>query len=71
MAKDRDDQLNHGSDELEFSLEEILAEYHINERKQPDEALPIYLPDRHRTGHLKGKREKGGGHGVGARPPML
>ena len=50
MAKDRDDQLNHGSgsDELEFSLEEILAEYHIKERKEPDEALPIYLPTRQR-----------------------
>ena len=46
MAKDRDDQLNHGSEELEFSLEEILAEYHMNERRGPDEALPIYMPAR-------------------------
>ncbi len=53
MPKDRDDQLNSGlpPDGLEFSLEEILAEYEVKERRPADDAVPLPLDGR-------GKRAK-------------
>ena len=62
MAKDWDDQLNQDEDGGQgFSLEEILAEYHIKEREEPDEALPIYLSD---TQHPQQRPRRRGGRVV-------
>lgn len=46
MSRDRDDKLNQDGDRLEFTLEEILAEYGVEERKESGEPIPIPLQPR-------------------------
>ena len=50
MSKDHDDKFDSEEPELEFSLEEILAEFSDRARKEPDSRMPIpleeYRPDR-------------------------
>lgn len=43
MSKDKDDKLNQDVSELEFTLEEILAEYGIREEREKREPIPIPL----------------------------